>query len=84
MKRANWRIDNFGSSKEMKAVIVKDLTFLIDRLLEDGSLLEKMILDDQDQVLISFQNLFNNPEVKSLLEDLQVKDKPNADDSYGS
>ena len=34
------------SSKELKVVIVKDLTILIDRLLEDGKLCEKMTLDD--------------------------------------
>ena len=34
------------SSKEQKAMVVKDLTSLIDRLLEDGTLCEKMTLDD--------------------------------------
>ena len=34
------------SPKELKVVIVKDLTLLIDRLLEDGSLCEKMALDE--------------------------------------
>ena len=33
-------------SKELKVVMVKDLTLLIDRLLEDGSLCEKMALDE--------------------------------------
>ena len=34
------------SPKELKVVIVKDLTLLIDRLLKDGSLCEKMALED--------------------------------------
>ena len=36
------------NSKESKAILIKDLTLLIDRLLVDGSLTEKMTLDEKD------------------------------------
>ena len=52
----------------MKEVAIKDLTALIDRLLESGSLCELMTLDESNRVLISFSNLFSNLEVKNLLE----------------
>ena len=66
----------------MKEVAIKDLTALIDRLLESGSLCELMTIDESNRVWISFSNLFSNQEVKDLLEQLhiytQAKAKTNA------
>ena len=56
----------------MKEVAIKDLTALIDRLLEGGSLCELMTIDESNKVSISFSNLFSNQEVKNLLEQLHI------------
>ena len=69
MKEANDMTDT--GQDQSKPVTSQDLITLIDKLLVDGSLVQEMSMNEKEAITISFQNLFSNQEIKSVVAKLQ-------------
>ena len=60
-----------GGEKGPEPTNSRDLILLIDQLLINGNLSKEMTINENDQVQISFQSLFNSPEIKLVVTKLQ-------------